>query len=257
MIGKYDKAVLEFSGGKDSTALLYMCRPYLDKIEVYHADAGANFPHMNEFIHKTCEKLGARLTIISPPEPILKSLEEHGMPSDILPFENMEFFQFSLPDEKKQKLQLTLQCCGYNRFKPMHDAVIKSGIKLILRGSKGTDKRISAKDGYVDETGIEIRSPLWNWTDKDTYDYLKKENIELPSHYRKVPDSLDCWLCTGYLGPQWHGIERLKYIKSEHPEYWGMLRKRLVTVHDALREEVSSIAPAFKICEKEKANARS
>ena len=44
MLGSHKHAVLQFSGGKDSTALMYLARPWLDRITVIFGETGATFP---------------------------------------------------------------------------------------------------------------------------------------------------------------------------------------------------------------------
>ena len=67
MLGNHKNAVLQFSGGKDSTALIHLARPWLDRITVLFAETGATFPHLLKHIHATCEKLNATLVIVKPP----------------------------------------------------------------------------------------------------------------------------------------------------------------------------------------------
>jgi len=49
---------IQFSGGKDSLAVLYQLRPLLDQAAVYFGDTGGVYPHMVKFVHETCKKLG-------------------------------------------------------------------------------------------------------------------------------------------------------------------------------------------------------
>ncbi|WP_042693646.1 phosphoadenosine phosphosulfate reductase family protein [Azospirillum sp. B506] len=64
MIEGHQRIILQYSGGKDSTAMLYLARPFLDRIDVVFANAGAPYPHVLQFITSTCAQLGAKLTII-------------------------------------------------------------------------------------------------------------------------------------------------------------------------------------------------
>ena len=81
MLGSDETAVLQFSGGKDSTALLYLARPHLDRITVLFADTGAVYPHVVRFIHETCAKLGVRLEVVRPPLPVDAYTAVAGLPS--------------------------------------------------------------------------------------------------------------------------------------------------------------------------------
>ena len=52
LFNRHKKAVLSFSGGKDSLACLHLCRPYRDKLTVAWVNTGAAFPHIVEFVRK-------------------------------------------------------------------------------------------------------------------------------------------------------------------------------------------------------------
>src|SRR5258705_1448544 len=84
---QHERIALQFSGGKDSTALLYLARPWLDRITVIFAESGATFPHVVEHIKRTCSKLGARLEVIHPPADGFAFTALHRLPADVVPVE--------------------------------------------------------------------------------------------------------------------------------------------------------------------------
>ncbi len=55
LFDRHDKAVLSFSGGKDSLVCLDLCRDYRDKLTVAWVNTGAMFPHMREFVYRAVE----------------------------------------------------------------------------------------------------------------------------------------------------------------------------------------------------------
>ena len=87
MLAAGERAALQFSGGKDSTALLYLARPYLDRITVYFAETGAVFSHVRRHVEETCDALGARLKVVLPPRPVQEHIDAQGLPSDLVPVE--------------------------------------------------------------------------------------------------------------------------------------------------------------------------
>ena len=239
-----EKALLQFSGGKDSTALLYLCRPWLSQITVLFADTGAVYPHVVDFVHETCEQLGAKLQIVRPPESVAAFTAREGLPADIVPVETLAEMQWTLPKPRSQLVQSYIRCCSAMIFTPMAKAVAESGITTVLRGSKKSDSRVGVADGYV-EDGVTYLSPLWKWSDAQVYRYLEKEGVTLPKHYAAVPDSLDCWLCTGHLLR--HGAAKLKWTKDNCPDLWPELSRRLGAVREAIDSERAVLGASFDL----------
>jgi 7-cyano-7-deazaguanine synthase in queuosine biosynthesis len=150
LLADNERAILEFSGGKDSTALLYLARPWLDRIVVYFADPGVTYPHVVEHVHRTCEALGAKLEVIKPPVTIEEWHEAEGLPSDIVPVESTAEMAWMMKDKAPQKLQPYTRCCAAMIWLPLQNAIKASGIKTVLRGSKACDARVGVADGYAD-----------------------------------------------------------------------------------------------------------
>lgn len=242
MLNEGERAALQFSGGKDSTALLHMARPWLDRITVYFAETGAVFPHVRAHIFATCRDLGARLEVVLPPRPVTDHIDAEGLPSDIVPVEATLEMQRFLQVRAPQLVQSYMRCCGAMIFAPLNAAIRRDGHTIVLRGSKMRDRRVGVGPSHW-EDGIEYRSPLWAWTDKQVMLFLETERIKLPAHYAEVPDSLDCWLCTAHLAH--HGIAKLRYVRDHHPELWPELEARLGRLKGALARESAKIAAAL------------
>lgn len=241
MIDGHDKAVLQFSGGKDSLALLYLARPHLDSIEVHFGDTGAVFPHVVEFVHRTCEKLGAKLNVVRPDIDIVDFQAQFGLPADIVPLWRLADMRWWMGDPRPpQLIQASTSCCARMLWVPTYQAVIDSGSRLVLRGVKKSDERRGVEPGFVDDSGIEYRFPLWDWTDADVFTYLREQGAEIPEHYSAVNDGLDCWLCTGHTGTH-YAADKLSYIRKSHPRLWEALEPRLVAVRDAINAETANL----------------
>jgi phosphoadenosine phosphosulfate reductase len=236
---------IQFSGGKASLAVLYLCRPILDRATVYFGDTGIVYPHMVEFVHRTCAKLGAKLKVISPPMPIEKWQAERGLPSDLLPIEaTWEMAALKGPNHSPQKLQTIFSCCGHMLWMPIHNAMIEDGIQVIIRGSKASDHHVTTPDRHVDERGVLYSNPIWKWTDDEVFAFLKKVGAEIPDHYTVTNNSFDCILCTAFLNSP-GASERLKYTKLKYPDVWPELRRRLNVVREVIDSEREKLDEAF------------
>lgn len=231
---------MQFSGGKDSTALMYLLQG--QDVTAFFGDTGAVYPHVVDHVHETCQRLNVDLITVRPEESVLEYTKRVGLPSDIVPIETMDEMQPLLAEKSPVKLQSYMKCCTAMLFAPMERAIKASGITVVCRGSKASDRRVGVGPWHV-EDGITYFSPLWNWSDAEVMGYLGKLEVELPKHYGTVPDSLDCWCCTAHLIR--HGREKLAYTKANHPDLWPELQRRTTALRETLFDEYGKVAVAF------------
>lgn len=234
------KTVLQFSGGKDSTALMYLTD--LDQVTVLFADTGATFPHLVRHVHETCEKLNANLVVVKPPVDVFEHTKTFGLPADVVPVEASAMMAPFMNPSPKQLLQSYVHCCGAMLWDPLFKYIKEHGVDHVLRGSKKSDRRVGVGP-KVEVDGITYESPLWDWSDEDVFTYLKDQGVSLPEHYEKINDSLDCWICTAHLAH--HGDEKIKYIREKYPDLWPVVSERMAKVKTVLSDEMARINPAF------------
>jgi phosphoadenosine phosphosulfate reductase len=243
MLGSHDHAALQFSGGKDSLALLHLARPWLDRITVFFGDTGAVYPHVIEFVHKTCDDLGAKLVVVK--TDMFAYTERFGLPSDIVPVDvSPEMHTRTFGHKPKQMLQSSLTCCSNLIWIPMFNAIRDSGIKLVLRGTKKCDPHVTVPPGTIDEEGREYSSPLWEWSDQDVMDYLADK--PMPDQYPQIQDSMDCWACTGHMSGK-YARAKLEYAKQKYPELWPVMKERIQRVQEVVREETDRVNAALEV----------
>lgn len=240
MIGLDEKAALQFSGGKDSLALLHMAVPYMDRITVFFGDTGAVYPHVKQFVLDTCAELGVRPVVVSPFMPVAEFTEQYGYPSDIVPTERAPEAAWMMP-KGQTKIQSYVSCCGNMLWAPMQAAIKQSGLKIILRGTKACDPHVTVPHGHKDEH-FEYRSPLWGWTDQEVFMYLEGKNV--PDQYPQIADSMDCWLCTAHMTGEF-ARAKLDYAKQKYPALWPEISRRVRAVREAVAEDAAKINHAF------------
>jgi sulfate adenylyltransferase subunit 2 len=182
-----ERPVLLFSGGKDSIVMLRLAekafRPAKFPFPVMHIDTGHNFPEVIEYRDRRIAELGERLVVASVQESIDKGRvqEETG------------------PRASRNRLQTTT----------LLDALEEHGFDAAMGGARRDEERARAKErifSFRDDFGqwnpraqrpelwnlynARIRKgeqirvfPISNWTELDVWQYVARENLELPKIY--------------------------------------------------------------------------
>ena len=184
--GQCSNPVLLFSGGKDSLCLLRIAekafRPGRFPFPLMHIDTGHNYPEVINFRDKKTKELGERL--------IVASLEDSMKKGTIV---------LTTPDEPRNKYQsITLL-----------EAIEENEFDCCIGGARRDEEKARAKErimSFRDEfgqwdpknqrpelwnlynakvhKGENIRAfPISNWTEMDVWQYIERENLELPSIY--------------------------------------------------------------------------
>ena len=184
--GQCSNPVLLFSGGKDSLCLLRIAekafRPGRFPFPLMHIDTGHNYPEVINFRDKKTKELDERL--------IVASLEDSMKKGTIV---------LKTPDEPRNKYQsiTLLEAIEDNEF----DCCI-GGARRDEEKARAKERIMSFRDEFGQwdpknqrpelwnlynakvHKGENIRAfPISNWTEMDVWQYIERENLELPSIY--------------------------------------------------------------------------
>ncbi len=199
---QFQNPVILFSGGKDSIVLAHLAKKafYPAKIPfaLMHIDTGHNFPETIQFRDDLINKLGARLIVGSVQESI----------------DNNRVVEETGKNATRNELQITT----------LLDAIEEHQIDCAIGGGRRDEEKARAKERFFSHRddfgqwapknqrpelwnlfngrmrqGEHFRAfPISNWTEMDVWNYILRENIEIPSlyyaHERKVVWRNGSWI---------------------------------------------------------------
>ncbi len=199
-----ERPVLLFSGGKDSAVLLHLAKkafaPQQLPFPVMHIDTGQNFQEVLDFRDAAAEKAGTRLIVAKVQDSI-----DQGKVADPGPM------------GVRNRLQSVtlLDAINDNKF----DAAF-GGARRDEDKARAKERILSFRDAFGQwdpraqrpelwqlyqgkvNAGEHLRAfPLSDWTELDVWEYIARENMELPSiyfaHQRHVVLRDNMWLAVG------------------------------------------------------------
>ena len=184
--GQCSNPVLLFSGGKDSLCILRLAekafRPGRFPFPLMHIDTGHNYQEVIDFRDQRAAELGERL--------IVRSVEDSMKRGSVV---------LKSADESRNKHQSVT----------LLEAIEEFGFDCCIGGARRDEEKARAKErimSFRDEfgqwdpknqrpelwnlynarshKGENIRAfPISNWTEMDVWQYIERENLELPSIY--------------------------------------------------------------------------
>jgi 3'-phosphoadenosine 5'-phosphosulfate sulfotransferase (PAPS reductase)/FAD synthetase len=232
--GRHKRALLAFSGGKDSLACLHLLSDYWNRITVAWVDTGDAFPETLAQMEGVARIVPDFVRI---PSDQPAQIARAGWPVEVVPVDRTEYGRL-VGGHHKQLFQPYVTCCAENIWAPMHQAVQQLGATLVIRGTKKSDKRRAPVESGSVIDGVEYFNPLEDWTDADVVGYLSEVKISLPPNYDDMNTSLDCRMCTAYLH---ENAGKVRYMRRRHPEHAEELGRRITEIRDVLREELRHV----------------
>ena len=184
---QFEKPALLFSGGKDSITLVQLAKkafaPMKFPFPLVHIDTGHNFPEALKFRDEMAQELNAQL--------IVRKVED------------------TIREKKLAEPKGKFASRNWLQTHTLLDTIEEFGFDACIGGARRDEEKARAKERFFsvrDEFGQwepKLQRPeLWNiyngrinkgenvrvfpisnWTELDVWNYIKKENIDLPSIY--------------------------------------------------------------------------
>lgn len=235
ILERHDRCVLQFSGGKDSLACLYLLQPWWGKITVAWVNTGDAFPETIEQMAGIRAMVPNFMEIVSN-QPA--NVTEWGWPVEALPMTRTPFGRL-LDGHSHPLMQPYFNCCNANIWTPLQQAMVDLHATLLIRGTRLADARkTTVRSGTVME-GMEVLHPIEDWSSEQVKDFL---GDRLPAHYRDTDTSLDCMHCTAFL---YENVGKMRYMAKNHPEAYEEVTRRIREIRDATVAELAYIDGAL------------
>lgn len=237
------RIALSYSGGKDSTATLWLLRDHLHRMTVYHVDTGDQLPEVREVIAQVRAMCPQFVVIETHKEEWVKA---NGLPSDLVPHSSHWIGQAMA--EGRTRLVERYTCCSRNLMFPLFERIKADGCTLLIRGTKASDMaKLPARSGDVGD-GVEMLYPIETWSDAEVLEYLRREGAPISRVYTdgKFRHAPECARCTA-----WWTEPMAPYLREYHPALYADYAARMAAVRDevlpsigALSAELGRIGPA-------------
>jgi sulfate adenylyltransferase subunit 2 len=198
---EFERPALLFSGGKDSICLLRLAekafRPSDIPFPLLNVDTGHHFPELNEFRDRRAAELGGKLIVRKVEDAIAQGIATPS-PGEI----------------SRNRLQIPTLLAAIEEFQ--FDCCI-GGARRDEEKARAKERFLSFRDAFGQwdpknqrpeiwnlynarlNPGENMRAfPLSNWTEMDVWEYIKREELEVPniyfSHTRRCVRRHNQWL---------------------------------------------------------------
>lgn len=261
------RVYISFSGGKDSSVLLHLARSMkaCADIPAVFCDTGLEYPEVREHV-----KSINNVIWIKPKLTFKQVIERYGYP--VISKEQARYI-YDLRHSKSEKLrntrlnggrngktgklsnrwrplinsdfEITNVCCDIMKKRPMSKFEKETGRKPIL-GTMAAESRLRFQQymqGNCNAFSAKhpVSRPLSFWTEQDILEYIKRNNLKIPSVYGEIIEEngslkttgcnrTGCMFCMFGLHLEEHP-NRFERMKKTHPAQYDYIMNKLNGKH--------------------------
>jgi len=242
---------ISFSGGKDSTVLLYQVRKLYPNVKAVFVDTGLEYPEIRDFV-KTIDNV----EWIKPKYTFKEILDKYGFPVvskgvsqkiteakttksakllyKRLHGDNNAYKSGKIPNKWQYLIQspfkISHKCCHYLKEQPLQSFEKQSGMKsfigLMANDSLARMQKLLKGGCNAFETKKQQSNPIAFWLEQDIWKYIKK--YELP--YSKIYDMgykrTGCMFCMFGVHLE-KGQNRFQRMSQTHPKQYNFCINKL------------------------------
>jgi phosphoadenosine phosphosulfate reductase len=166
--------------GAEDQVIAHLLSDVAPGIRVFTLDTGRLFPESYELIDKTEARYGRRVEVFAPQtEEVESMVAEHGI----------NLFYKSVENRKL--------CCSIRKIHPLMRAL--NGVDAWICGLR-RDQALTRQSVHVvewdEQFGIVKINPLWNWSEPQVWDFIRKNEIPYNPLHDKGFLSIGCSCCT-------------------------------------------------------------
>jgi len=205
---KPEECYIGWSGGKDSTLVLFLVRQFASQIPVLFNNTGVEFPQTVEFVHRLAEEWKLNFTELHPEMSFWECVERWGFPPP-------SRYRFGTP-----------KCCYHLKEKPVIKAIRENGFKASFIGVTAWEswgrRIVAGRLGICHHSKVygvcRIRPILYLRPDEVWY-LTKEFGIPVNPTYT-LSKRVGCLPCTGHLG--WE-----EQIARVNPKLYLLIKRKM------------------------------
>lgn len=226
------KAIVSFSGGKDSSAALLWALDNFADVKAYHTDSPSNFPGTLEHVKRICDQLDVPLVTQTAPD-VLDVFENKGYPpTGITPYcrDEMRYYPFR------------------NYLDTLSEAERENLVVIMGSRKEESETRANLKDGPIEKLrSAYVIYPMKDLSDEEILEYLASRDIPLFKTYKYL-ERTGCWSCPLAQAKQFVVVreqypelyERLKRFEQKHFPLYRTTNGKYVTVESKMEKWLKS-----------------